>query len=115
MLTPILDGYASQFGDAYTNRIHRDDAAEALVAIILGDLSGRAIPATLNLNDDEPVKTKDLEAWCFKQLEREARDVRENRPRSSRRISNIKLRGMGVTLTYPSFRDGYLAALHSQR
>jgi nucleoside-diphosphate-sugar epimerase len=115
MLTPILDGFESQFGDAYTNRIHRDDAAEALAAVILGDLSGRAIPATLNLNDDEPVTTKDLEAWCFKQLKCEARGVRENRPRNSRRISNIKLRGMGVTLTYPSFRDGYLAALQSQR
>ena len=115
MLTPILDGFESQFGDAYTNRIHRDDAAEALAAVILGDLSGRAIPATLNLNDDEPVTTKDLEAWCFKQLKCEARGVRENRPRNNRRISNIKLRGMGVTLTYPSFRDGYLAALQSQR
>jgi nucleoside-diphosphate-sugar epimerase len=115
MLTPILDGFESQFGEAYTNRIHRDDAAEALAAVILGDLSGRAIPATLNLNDDEPVTTKDLEAWCFKQLKCEARGVRENRPRNNRRISNIKLRGMGVTLTYPSFRDGYLAALQSQR
>jgi nucleoside-diphosphate-sugar epimerase len=115
MLTPILDGFESQFGEAYTNRIHRDDAAEALAAVILGDLSGRAIPATLNLNDDEPVTTTDLEAWCFKQLKCEARGVRENRPRNNRRISNIKLRGMGVTLTYPSFRDGYLAALQSQR
>ena len=70
MLRPLLEGFASRCESRYTNRIHRNDVAQILVDSIKRDLDGRVLPSTLNLNDDEPVTTKELEAWCFAALER---------------------------------------------
>lgn len=107
MLQPLLDGFASRFGDGYTNRVHRSDVAQLLADIVVREVEGRPLPATLNVNDDEPVKTKDLEAWCFERLGRAPEKLRDNRTRANRRISNHKLRSMGFQLAYPTFREGY--------
>ena len=112
---PILDGLKSQLGTGYTNRIHREDVAGVLAYLIELQIKGARIPSTLSLNDNEPVKTADLEAWCFEQLGREPRDERENQPRGNRRISNAKLLSTGFQLRYPTFREGYRDALMQHR
>lgn len=111
MLKPIIEGLASQFGDGYTNRIHRDDVAGVLAHLINLHINGAHVPATLSLNDNEPVRTADLEAWCFEQLGRKPMGTRENQPRGNRRISNAKLLATGFQLVYPTFREGYRDAL----
>ena len=111
MLRPILEGFSSRVGSGFTNRIHRDDAASLLVEMIKRDLRGEKLPATLNLNDNSPVTTRELEAWCFKELGREPSGLRDNQPRANRRVSNAKLQAMGFSLRYPSFREGYKEAL----
>ena len=111
MLKPILEGLQSQFGDSYTNRIHREDVSSVLAHLIAMHMKGADVPATLSLNDNEPVTTAELEAWCFEQLGRQPTGTRENQPRGNRRISNAKLLGTGFQLTYPTFREGYRDAL----
>ena len=115
MLKPILEGLQSQLGTGYTNRIHREDVAGALAHLIELQIKGTRIPSTLSLNDNEPVKTADLEAWCFEQLGREPTGERENQPTSNRRISNAKLLATGFQLSYPTFREGYRDALALHR
>jgi len=115
MLRPILDGLKSRLGTGYTNRIHREDVAGVLAYLIELQIKGVWTPSTLSLNDNEPVKTADLEAWCFEQLGREPRDERENQPRGNRRISNAKLLATGFQLRYPTFREGYCEALLQHR
>ena len=115
MLKPILEGLQSRLGSGYTNRIHREDVAGALAYLIAMQIKGARIPSTLSLNDNEPVKTADLEAWCFEQLGREPTGERENQPRGNRRISNAKLLATGFQLEYPSFREGYRDALTQRR
>ncbi len=111
MLRPILEGLSSRIGSGFTNRIHRDDAASVIAELIQRDLQGKRLPATLNLNDNTPVTTEELEAWCFQQLGREPRGERDNQPRANRQVSNAKLQSMGFSLQYPSFREGYGDAL----
>ena len=115
MLKPILEGLQSRLGTGYTNRIHREDVAGVLAHLIDLHIKGARIPSTLSLNDNEPVKTADLAAWCFEQLGREPTGERENQPRGNRRISNAKLLATGYQLTYPTFRDGYRDALTQHR
>ena len=115
MLKPILEGLKSQLGTGYTNRIHREDVAGVLAHLIDLYIKGARIPSTLSLNDNEPVKTADLEAWCFEQLGREPTGERENQPRGNRRISNAKLLSTGFQLRYPTFREGYREALMQHR
>ena len=115
MLRHILEGWKSQLGTGYTNRIHREDVASVLAHLINLHTRGAWIPSTLSLNDNEPVKTADLEAWCFEQLGREPTGERENQPRGNRRISNAKLLATGFQLRYPTFREGYCDALMQYR
>ena len=115
MLKPILEGLQSQLGNGYTNRIHREDVAGVLAHLVELQIKGARIPSTLSLNDNEPVKTADLEAWCFQQLGREPTGERENQPRGNRRISNAKLLATGLQLAYPTFREGYRDALIQHR
>jgi nucleoside-diphosphate-sugar epimerase len=111
MLRPILEGLSSRIGSGFTNRIHRDDAASVIAELIKRDLQDQRLPATLNLNDNAPVTTAELEAWCFQQLGREPMEQRDNQPRANRRVSNAKLQALGFSLRYPSFREGYREAL----
>ena len=111
MLRPILEGLSSRIGSGFTNRIHRDDAAGVIAELIKRDLQGQRLPATLNLNDNTPVTTGELEAWCFQELGREPVGQRDNQPRANRRVSNAKLQALGFSLRYPSFREGYKEAL----
>ena len=115
MLKPILEGLQSRLGTGYTNRIHREDVAGVLAHLIDLHIKGARIPSTLSLNDNEPVKAADLEAWCFEQLGLEPRGKRENQPRGNRRISNAKLLATGFQLRYPTFREGYRDALMQHR
>ena len=111
MLRPILEGLSSRIGSGFTNRIHRDDAASVIAELIKRDLQGQRMPATLNLNDNTPVTTGELEAWCFQELGCEPVGQRDNQPRANRRVSNAKLQALGFSLRYPSFREGYKEAL----
>ena len=115
MLKPILEGLQSQLGNAYTNRIHREDVAGVLAHLIELQIKGARMPSTLSLNDNEPVKTADVESWCFELLGREPTGQRQNQPRGNRRISNAKLLATGFQLDYPTFREGYRDALIQHR
>ena len=115
MLKSILQGLQSQWGNGYTNRVHREDVARVLAHLIELQIKGARIPSTLSLNDNEPVKTADLEVWCFEQLGREPTGEIENQPRGNRRISNAKLLATGFQLLFPTFREGYRDALIQRR
>lgn len=111
MLRPILEGMSSRAGSGFTNRIHRDDAARVIAELIRRDCCGDKLPTTLNLNDNTPVMTQELEEWCFGELGREPTAQRDNQPRANRRVSNARLQAMGFSLKYPSYREGYKEAL----
>ncbi|MCC9194376.1 SDR family oxidoreductase [Arthrobacter sp. zg-Y916] len=97
-----------------TNRIHRDDAAAAIVHLT----TAVPEPAPLYLGvDDEPAEQRDVLAFLSAELGKPLLAPQE--PRSStrggnRRLSNARLRGTGFEFTYPTYREGYRAVLAGQ-
>jgi electron-transferring-flavoprotein dehydrogenase len=90
----------------WSNRIHADDAASALSALL--DLD---VPERLYLgSDDLPALEAEVLAWI---RDREGLpDVApESAAESGRRISNARLRGSGWTPVFADYRDGYAPLL----
>ena len=105
----------------FGNRIHRDDAAGALAHLATLALAGRALAPLYLGVDDEPSDEAVVLRWIASQLgvpeppmrdgeaAPSARDA--NRPVSNKRCSNARLRATGYRFRFPTFREGYAAAI----
>lgn len=111
-LERYLDGPVS---DRYLNMIHRDDAAGAIRFVLTIDAARNEV---VLVSDDEPVRKSTLADWLADECG-VSHPPRENptseRARASKRCSNRKLRDMGYELRYPTYRDGYRAAIQAFR
>lgn len=86
----------------WTNRIHVDDAAAALVHLL--DLRQ---PERVYLgNDDLPSLECEVQAWV-RDRERLPAVSTASEPESGRRVCNARLRAIGWIPAYPDFRSGY--------
>lgn len=90
----------------FTNRIHRDDAAAAIVHLTTME----AMPAPVYVGvDSNPAELGDVlrflasEMGCPEPLIGPAGDARGG----NKRCTNALLRGTGFEFAYPSFREGY--------
>ena len=92
--------------DRWTNRIHRDDAASAVVHL----LTMTTDPGPLYLGtDDEPAQLGDVGAHVARLVGAPAPPSADPTSASGRRLSNALLRGTGWTPAVPTFRQGYTA------
>lgn len=117
----LLRGEARLDGDGmrWLNQNHRDDVAGAVAAALEGGVPGR----TYNVADDEPVTQRGFLTWLAAELGRPLPDVAEpgeTRPRkrgaTNKRVSNRRLREeLGWAPRFPSFREGYAAAVATAR
>ncbi|MFP8956142.1 SDR family oxidoreductase [Natrialbaceae archaeon A-CW3] len=111
----------------YLNMVHRDDAAEAVRYLLEADLARNDV---VQVVDDEPVSKWEFADWLADQCgyemppkrtkaERlEAGDLSEAARRrilTSKRCSNAKLRELGYEFAFPTYRDGYEAAIEKHR
>ena len=97
----------------WTNRIHRDDAAAAIVHLV----TRVASPAPIYLGSDE--LPADLgEVLGFLAAELDLPEPPPGEPTSSRggarRVDSSLLRATGFTFEYPTYREGYRAVLAGQ-
>jgi nucleoside-diphosphate-sugar epimerase len=94
----------------HTNRVHRDDAAAAIVHLAGLD----EVDPVYLVTDDEPVRLDDVLTFLAREL-----GVDEPRPAppagrqagGDKRLSNALLRSTGFEFAYPTFREGYRAVL----
>ncbi|HET6346663.1 MAG TPA: NAD-dependent epimerase/dehydratase family protein, partial [Myxococcota bacterium] len=96
-------------GPVYTNRMHRDDCAGALRHLL-------DMPRTQSVYlgvDDEPADKRDILRWLVEAQGAPTPVADPAPPSPGKRCSNTRLRGTGYTLTYPTFREGYAALLHT--
>ena len=94
----------------YTNRIHRDDAASAIVH--LATQVERPEPLYIGA-DDEPAARAEVLGFLALELgvaHPPVADVPE-RAGSNKRCRNERLRSTGFEFEYPSYREGYRAVL----
>lgn len=100
--------------DIWSNQIHGDD-----VAHVVGQLVQMRTPppGLLLVSDDAPTQRKEIFTWIREQLDCPDGVYDEDHPnlrgadRGNKRISNQKLRSLGVELKYPSFREGLVDLL----
>lgn len=106
----------------FTNRIHRDDAAAAIVHLCTME----AVPGPVYLGvDDDPAELGEVLTFLAAELglplpasspagsDGAPGGVRQSEPArgGNKRCSNALLRGTGFEFEYPSFREGYRAIL----
>ena len=101
------------------NRIHRDDIAAGLHALIKAEKA----PQILNFADDEPAPPQDVITHAAKLLgidpppeipfdEAEMSDMARSFYADNRRLKNARLKQLpGFSLTYPTYREGLQALL----
>jgi nucleoside-diphosphate-sugar epimerase len=111
--------------EGYLNMVHRDDAAGSVAYLLTEDIARDEVVLVV---DDEPVEKWAFADWLADQCglpdppkrtteERLADDdlseTAKRRIRTSKRCSNDRLRELGYEFAYPTFREGYAAAIDS--
>lgn len=91
----------------WTNRIHRTDAAAAVVHL----LTTAAQPEPLYLGtDDEPAQLGDVAAYLADRIGAPAPPPADPARGHGKRLSNARLRATGWAPTLPTYREGYAGA-----
>jgi nucleoside-diphosphate-sugar epimerase len=109
ILTNLLRGEAivDLENDRFVNQAHRDDIASALFLLLERRVGHGQI---FNVVDDKPLPQSECYRWLARKINRSytprARST-SNRKRgeSNKRVSNLRLRGVGWTPRYPSFEE----------
>ena len=92
----------------FTNRIHRDDAAAALMHLLQIEEPESLYLAT----DDLPAPRYEVVEWLAKvQGATAPRGLTDDHASRGKRVSNQRLRESGFTLSYPDYRAGYGSVL----
>jgi nucleoside-diphosphate-sugar epimerase len=123
-----LDRYlAGPVTEGYLNMVHRDDAAGAVAFLLDAD---RARGEVVLVVDDEPVDKWAFADWLAAECGVDAPPKRTTEERlvdpelsaaarrrieTSKRCSNARLRDLGYEFAYPTYREGYRAAIDAYR
>lgn len=115
LITQVRDGDARLAEPAgsspHTNRVHRDDAAAAIVHLTTTSAPTDVLYVGV---DDEPARLDDVLAFVADELRSPVPPSAPPRGRQAggdKRLSNARLRGTGFTFEYPTFREGYRAVI----
>ena len=97
-----LAGVPARCGQ-WTNRIHIEDACTVLAAF--AELP--ELPPVINLVDDRPCLQDEYYAWLRARAGLAALDCQGEHVESGKRVSNRRLRQLGIDLRYPDYRAAY--------
>lgn len=113
LLKQVRDGYrVASEPPLYANRIHAEDAAGLLAALLEADRDGVALEDCYIGVDDDPAALHEVVAWLRERLGvNHWSDEQSVRRAGSKRCSNARARALGWVPRYPSFREGYAAIL----
>jgi nucleoside-diphosphate-sugar epimerase len=92
----------------WTNRIHSDDAAAALVH--LATIAAPLVPDVVNVVDREPARKHDVVTFIAEELGVPAPDVDDDVARG-KRVDGTRLVTTGFEHGYPTYREGYRQVL----
>lgn len=95
--------------DIWSNQIHGDDVAGVVCQLLAREAHP---PGLLLVSDDQPTQRREIFEWVRMQAGASDGLYDEDHPherganRGNKRVSNRRLRELGVELQYPSFREG---------
>ncbi len=99
--------------NAWSNRIHRDDAAAFIVFLIRQVLAGKALQHCYIVTDSKPTPQYEVLAWLAQQMQlpQPAVSVGQASARGGKRLSNQSMLATGFKLQYPDYLAGYRTLL----
>lgn len=114
----VLAGREPLPAPAWTNRIHRDDAARMIAFLVNRALAGVTLERVYTGVDNEPSLNVDVLAHIGALLQgKGAADIDldakspPNVAVGGKRVSNARIRALGFSFRYPDFRSGYAAVV----
>jgi nucleoside-diphosphate-sugar epimerase len=108
----ILEGrIPAVLSDVWMNRIHIADIVRAIKLLMEKGERGIYLGT-----DDRPTTQREFYTWMFKQLGMPLPEGGEGRPvMSNKRVSNKKIKALGLKLRYPTFVEGYAPIIEAIR
>ncbi len=114
----IIAGKDAWPAPAWTNRIHRDDAARLIAFLVNRALAGITLDRVYTGVDNEPSLNIDVLAFIAARLQGRESEINfaEKAPLANvsvggKRVGNARIRALGFQFGYPDFRSGYTAVL----
>ena len=97
----------------YSNGIHQSDCAGVLAFLLEKRLDGSPLASCYLASDDEPAPILEVVSWLAQKL---ALGCAVEKPTNTKdtmnkRCDNGRLKTLGYTFKYPSYREGYLPLL----
>jgi nucleoside-diphosphate-sugar epimerase len=97
--------------NAWSNRIHRDDAAAFAAFLIRRIRAGEPVQRCYIVSDSCPVPLHEVLAWLARYGGAHAAGLASQPVAGGKRLSNARMLATGFTLRYPDYRAGYAALL----
>jgi nucleoside-diphosphate-sugar epimerase len=111
MLRLAREPHAWPEHNAWTNRIHRDDAAAFIALLVPRVLTDKAVDDCYIVTDSEPAPQYAVLSWLAQQMQIDATDVAIPPVGGGKRLSNRRMLQSGFALTYADYRAGYTALI----
>ena len=112
LMRRVQAGEGGATGALYGNRIHREDLSRLIAHCLERDNAGQSVPPTMVGADHDQAPTHEIEDWLADQIGVTlSRPSDPSPPRAHRRCRNSLLERIGFTFSYPTWREGYRAAL----
>lgn len=99
--------------NSWSNRIHRDDAAEFIAFLVQKSLSQQLLESCYIVTDDMPTLQYTVLTWLAKKLNIDVSRIQTPAENGGKRLSNQRLRATGFQLQYPNYQIGYQKVLES--
>jgi nucleoside-diphosphate-sugar epimerase len=93
--------------NAWSNRIHRDDAAAFTAFLIRRALSRQALHDCYLVTDSAPASQHEVLRWLASRIGVDIAGVISPSPSGGKRLANARMLESGFELRYPDYRAGY--------
>lgn len=116
----IIAGRDAMPASAWTNRIHRDDAAQMIAFLINHVLGGVELDSIYNGVDNEPSLNTETLQFMIESLQEPGSSelqlpVNNQVGIQGKRIDNSRIRSLGFEFRFPNFRVGYAEIIKQYR
>lgn len=97
--------------NSWSNRIHRDDAADFIVFLVAQVIAEKAILPCYIVTDSNPVSQYEVLNWIAEKMQAGPYLAIDKPAAGGKRLSNAALLASGYKLQYPDYKIGYQALL----
>ncbi len=91
----------------YSNRIHRDDAANFIAFLVEEIAKNQPVADCYIVTDDTPTQQYEVLIWLANQQKIDTASIKIPPAHGGKRLSNKRLRATGFALQYPNYQAGY--------